>query len=138
MSAKIPRTGSGQFQWNGGGWFGSQIGGTLWMLIIGFTMLGKLPAFAWMAIGLALGVNGLGFWLWSHRHRLAPYPCIQTLVATVALATLILLVVFDGTGHLADLDTRFRSNPRGLYLILLMFPVLMGMFHFQNRQGKRK
>jgi len=137
MSAKPPMTGNGQFQWNAGGWFGAQIGGTLWMLIVGFTQLGRLPSFALMALGLALLVNGLGTWLWFRRDRLAPYPCIQGLVATVALATLTLLTVFDRTGHLADLDTRFRSNPRGLYLILLMFPVLMGLFHFQNRLSRK-
>ena len=137
MPAKTPKRGTGQFQWNAGGWFGSQIGGTLWMLIVGVTTFGRLPAFALMAIVLASLVNGLGIWLWSRRDRLAPYLGIQVLVGIVALATLTLLTVFDNTGHLAELDTRFRNNPRGLYIILLMFPVLMGLFHFQNRSTKK-
>ena len=98
MTRKISRTGSGQFQWNPGGWFGSQLGGTIWMLILGVMMLVRLP-----------------------------------LLGAIAL----LLAAFDRTGHLSELDPHFRSNPRGLYLILLMFPVLMGMFHFQNHAGKK-
>ena len=135
---KTPRAGSGQFQWNLGGWLGAQIGGTVWMVILGFTLIAREPVFALVSLGLALLVNGLGLWLWSRRDRLEPYPCIQGLLATVAIATLILLVTFDATGRIAELDPHFRNNPRGLYALMLMFPILMGMFHLQNRAGKKK
>jgi len=36
---KTPKAGSGKFQWNTGGWFGSQIGSTLWLLLLGVTIL---------------------------------------------------------------------------------------------------
>ncbi len=138
MVRKNAKLGSGQFQWNAGGWFGAQLGGSLWMLILGFTLLGRQPGLGALALALALLVNATGFLLWWRRDRLAPYPCIQGLLALVCVATLILLVTFDATGRLALLDPRFRDNPRGLYTIVLMFPGLMALFHFQNRMGKKK
>jgi hypothetical protein len=138
MPSKTPRRGSGQFQWNIGGWLGAQVGGTVWMVILGFTLIQRNSWMACLCLGMALLVNLLALWLWSRRDRFAPYPCIQGLLAAVTLATLAILVTFDATGRLADLDPRFRNNPRGLYTLLFMFPALMAMFHFQNRLGRKK
>lgn len=138
MARKVARRGDGQFQWNAGGWFGAQVGGSLWMLLLGFTLLGRQPGLGALCLGLALLVNIGGFALWHFRDRLPPYPSIQALFVLVGIATLILLVTFDATAHLALLDPRYRDNPRGLYLVLLMFPGLMLLFHVQDRAGRRK
>lgn len=138
MSRKIARRGEGQFQWNAGGWFGAQLGGTLWMLILGITLLGQQPGLGLLSLGLALLVNLAGFLLWHIRDRLAPYPCIQGLLTLVGIATLALLLAFDAADRLALLDPRFQDHPRGLYMLLLMFPGLMALFYFQNRAGRPK
>lgn len=138
MIRKMARKGDGQFQWNAGGWFGAQVGGSLWMLLLGFTLLGRQPGLGALCLGLALLVNATGYALWHFRDRLPPYPSIQILLLLVGLATLVLLVTFDTMAQLALLDPRFRDNPRGLYLLLLMFPGLMALFYFQDRAGRRK
>ena len=39
MPTKDPMPGPGQFQWNTGGWFGGQLGGTLWILVGAATLI---------------------------------------------------------------------------------------------------
>ena len=55
MSLKQAKRGTGTFQWNAGGWFGGQIGGTAWMLVAGVLGLAILVCFL---IPNVVGVGG--------------------------------------------------------------------------------
>ena len=63
MVTKQPMTGPGIFQWNTGGWFGAQLGGTVWMLLAAIWMA---PLNPWLAVLWLLCfavVNAVGAWL---------------------------------------------------------------------------
>jgi len=71
--------GTGGFQWNTGGWFGGQIGSTLWLFIVAYETLPKsASAAAWLAF-CAAAPNILGCLLWQKRDRLRPYPAFSVL-----------------------------------------------------------
>lgn len=150
MVEKHPMTGAGQFQWNSGGWFGAQVGGTSWLLVGAVVMASRAPWFAaWWAICF-LGANAVGFEMWRRRDRLRPYPAIQGLMAVCAVAGLLAVVAVHaygpdpvqlglvwrqgGAAHEAGTDASFRSIYR---ILLLGVPVMMGWFALMDRLGRR-
>ena len=52
------------FTWNVGGWFGSQLGCTLWLLILGLVLFRKDSLSAWACVASFLVLNAWGFYLW--------------------------------------------------------------------------
>jgi hypothetical protein len=150
MAAKEPVVGPGQFQWNRGGWFGSQLGGTAWMLVGAAVLAPQAPwVAAWWAGCCALA-NAVGTCLWLWRDRVKPYPAIQALLATCGAAGLLAVVALHLFGP-ADVrlgvawhEGRFiLEGPPGGTLrpayaaLLLGVPALMAYFAFVERAAKR-
>jgi hypothetical protein len=81
----------GRFRWDAGGWLGSQLGGTAWMLV-GAAVLAPRAADL-VAVWLACFVvpNTVGCWLWRRRDRLRPYPATQALLLACAMSGLLAL-----------------------------------------------
>lgn len=118
-----------RLSWNGGAWFGAQLGGTAWMLGVGIMVIGRAPGLAAVLLVCAGFSNAVGLALWRSRHRLRPYPALQGLVVTIGMATLCSLVYADLSGTLPLLDRRLEDSPRAAYWILVIFPGLMTLFH---------
>jgi hypothetical protein len=124
------------FQWNAGAWFGSQLGGTLWLLVGSAVMLTSSPlsSSVWAA-SFALA-NALGLTLWASRGRLGMYSALQILLLGVGLVSLASMASADWCGQLPGLMTG-SPNPRlTAYAALLVIPGLMVMFWFKERLGK--
>jgi hypothetical protein len=138
VEAREPRRGPGAFQWNAGGWFGSQVGSTLWLLILGALLFtqGRTQAGATALVAFAIS-NAIGTWLWSRRVHVAPYPAIQALVAVMGMATLAVFVGLDYLGELAALDPQGAARPGWAYGLLAMYPGLMLLFFVQERAARR-
>jgi hypothetical protein len=150
MSSKAPIIGPGQFQWNAGGWFGSQLGGTAWLLVGAVGIATQEPQVAaWWACCFVLA-NAVGTGLWLRRDRVWPYPAIQALLATVVVAGLLAVVALHLFGP-ADVrlgvglrEGRFvledvpGGTLRSAYVALLVgVPAMMGWFAFMERAGTR-
>ena len=69
------------FQWNTGGWFGAQLGGTLWILLLAVLLVSKDVWLALTVFAAFLLPNVVGTLLWRARGRIAAYPAIQILLA---------------------------------------------------------
>jgi hypothetical protein len=133
-----PREGTGRFQWNAGGWFGSQVGSTLWLFILAYLMAPtSTTAAAWLA-GCAVAPNLLGGILWMKRDRLAPYLAIQCLVAAVGVVTLLAFLVADHLRVLPILDSRFMNSPQQAYWVLCLFPVTMAHFAYMEHATSKR
>ena len=133
-----PQKGPGQFQWNAGGWFGSQLGGTVWMLVAGVMFLPQSLVSATVLIACFAIANAVGCRLWLRRDRLAPYPSIQRLLAVMAVFFVVAFVAFDQTGPLMYLNLEPTPFPKNLYWLLLMLPAIMLMFHFIEREARKR
>lgn len=131
-----PRRGTGRFQWNAGGWFGSQVGSTCWLFFVGILHLGKSYLFAGLLLACFVLANAIGTIIWMNRDRVDPYRAIQILLLDVLAFTTLAMVGSDCLGFLGELDPRV-ANPRRLYLVLLLFPTLMVYFHFMNGPESR-
>ena len=127
VTPREPVVGKGRFQWNAGGWFGSVIGASLWMLVCSFVLWphsAKLGVI-WLTGFLAINFAGIG--LYACRFRLKPYPAIQWLMLVCAVASFgawTALVILR-----PDLLPRLHATAWGGYLALLIIPGLMFRFH---------
>lgn len=150
MSSKMPQFGPGHFQWNTGGWFGSQLGGTCWLLV-GAAVLGvqEPGVAAWWACCFATA-NAVGTGLCLRRNRVRPYPTIQALLATCAITGLLAVIALHlfgpadvrlGVGWRDDrlvLEDVPGGTLRPAYAALLVgVPVMMGWFALMERAGTR-
>lgn len=125
------KRGAGAFQWNRGGWFGCQVGATLWPLLLGVGTFIHVRPLGTLLIALGLVPHGVGIALWRRRHGLAPYPAIQALLAACGLAALLSVVAVKAAG----LSPSSLGLPSGW--VLLMYPVLMLAFHHREERVRR-
>lgn len=125
------KAGTGAFQWNRGGWFGGQFGATAWMLVLGVLLLAQSrPVGAWVVLFGALP-NALGFWLWTRRHSLAPFPALQTLIATCGLCAA------AAWGSVSQADGGGATEFDFSAWVLLLYPGLLVWFFAMERAARR-
>lgn len=119
-------------QWNAGGWFGSQLGVSAWMLVAGALALQQDTSAGLMVLALFLIANTIGAGLWSQRDRISPYTGIQTLLAVLGATGLAAVYVLDRAGIFEAIQIGAKASARSTYLILiLVVAVLMISFHFR-------
>ena len=129
-----PAKGNGQFQWNAG-WFGGQIGGTAYLIILGIILAFVDPAPGIIILSCGVIPNIVGCALWKRRDKLAPYPSMQLLMVVIFISTVIAFVTAfhfsRNTEWHFDLDFRIAW-------ILLLYPALMLWFHFIEHEGRKR
>ena len=125
--------GRGHFQWNRGGWFGGQVGATLWLLLLGATLLAKGHGVGAVALLLGLAANGVGVALWRRRDRMEPYPAIQLMIGACGLAALLAVLAVSLSDPSPEAQEMTPSLP-----LLLVYPALMALFHLQERAARKR
>ena len=131
MSDKTARKGSGRFQWNAGGWFGSQVGSTFWLLLLAIVLVPGFPGVAVIVFVCFVVPNIIGLVLWSRRNRIEPYAAIQYFIAAAGVSSLVAFICWDRSGYFVEANRQIQGGVS--YWILLIFPVVMLMFHFLNK-----
>jgi hypothetical protein len=125
MPANYQITSPGYVQWNEGGWFGSQIGGTSWLLV-GAAMLAPVaPAIAVVWLACYAFANAVGIWLWRRRTRVRPHTAIQLLLLVCGISGLLAWLALD---RLRPEVVLLMGWPRHGYRMLLIVPALMAWF----------
>jgi len=114
-----------RFVWNAGGWFGSQFGCTIWMLVLGVAtapidVLSGVVALA----GFALG-NLWGLALWRRRDHVAAYSGLQWMLAGLVLVFAAVVVTTNA---------RVPSVFLPYWVIACPLP-LMGLFWLLRHHG---
>jgi hypothetical protein len=135
MVARQPRAGPGLFQWNTGGWFGAQIGSTVWMLLVATWMAPLAPEIAVVGLLCFVVPNVLGTWTWCRRDWIAPHLAIQMLMASLTASSLLLLITLDWFWPAA-----IPREPLGRgYAVCLGVPVMMAGWYVRERvRAKRR
>ena len=132
------KQGNGRVQWKAGGWFGGQVGSTVWLFILaGETFQKSPPAAMWLTF-CAVAPNVLGYMLWMNRGRLAPHPALQFLIAGIGLFSMLALLTADYFHVLPIIDSRFMTSPRQGYWVMLIFPLLMAQFALMERASVKR
>ena len=129
MSGKKAITGPGRFQWNTWGWFGGQVGSTLWLFALGLVWLfrGRVWTGVVCAI-LALVPNIIGLRLWLFRDRIRPHRALQILMGTIWFSVLGGILVLARAEGLS-----FGRIPLQVWSAALFFPFWMLVFYWIER-----
>ena len=139
-TAAVPpgaRIGDGLLQWNRTGWFGAQLGGTLWLGLCGALLATYAPVAGLSTVGLCLAANAIGFGLWKCRAHLAPYLAIQLLCLVSFSAAAISFGIFYRIGLAAAIaEEEGGGLPLPLWVYLGIYPALMILFRYLDRSRK--
>ena len=133
----VPCQGNGRFQWSTGGWFGAQIGATAYLVLLGILLTFQAPPAGILLLVCGLLPNIIGTLLWMRRDRLAPYPALQLLVATVFVFTALGLGGMVLCNAPFGVPTRYSVEARQAVWLILIYPGMMLMFHLQERSAAR-
>ena len=121
--------------WNAAGWFGGQVGATLWMLIAG-TLAAARDLPMGMAVLLLFAVpNVVGAALWLSR-RLSCYASMQILIAITGACSLAAVHVLERANAWLQIQTGGQVSGQSSYLLIgLVFGGLMLMFYLRFGRG---
>ena len=123
------------FQWNAWGWFGGQVGSTLWMLLVAVFSSEASGASRALMTACFLASNIVGVCLWRKRRSISPGAAIQILLLLLFISTAAAFAGADLLGTLDLLEPRLK-NPRSIYWLLLIFPRLMTIMHIGSHAGR--
>ncbi len=123
--------------WQAGAWFGSQIGGTTWILVASILTWVRSPMPGMMLLAMFIIPNTVGTLLWMRRERLSFHAALQMLMVTMCVFSLMTVFILDVTGYWFEIQvgSSIAAGP-AYWLILLMFAALMWMFYFQFGRTK--
>jgi uncharacterized membrane protein YfcA len=134
MATKQPMIGPGIFQWNGGGWFGAQLGSTVWMLLAAGWIAPVAPQAATIGVLCFAAPNALGMWLWQRRDRILPHTAIQVLVLSICGAGLVTLLTFDWSWPPA----LPRESLRPAYAVCLFMPLVIMRWYLVEQWAMKR
>lgn len=125
------------FSWNPGGWWGSQIGSTLWMLLLGILLLRKDALAAGVCLAAFTATNLVGLALWLARRRVSAFAAIEGLLATLSVAIAVVVVVANQRG-LSVSEPGALVSTSVPYLLVFMGPGMMLLFYLKERAYRRR
>ena len=137
-TAQAERPGdAGAFSWNAGGWFGGQVGATLWLGILGALLALQDLTGGLVALGAWAVPNVLGIRLWRQRARRDAYASLQLLIAVAGLCALAAVAFLSARSAYVGLMERHGTQTWSVFAALLVYPAIMLQFWLQQRAARR-
>ena len=124
------------FRWNAGGWFGSCIGATAWMmpLAAGAFWYGAISMGILACVSIVF-IAVVAFLFWRLRERIDAYAAFQILLVLTFIAT---LINFAGIQFMSNAETlKFLHWTPWAWCMLALFPLLSLQFWWIRRSFQR-
>lgn len=121
--------------WSAAGWFGAQVGCTLWIAILGARVWSSSAALGGVLLALFAAPTALGVLLWIARRRLGPHAALQALLALAGSAGALAAAVVKRYGTPLGIEPQLGVDPLA---ILLAFGALMLVFFLRDRLARRR
>jgi hypothetical protein len=137
-SNPVPIIGPGKFQWNAGGWFGSTLGCSAWMLVTSsFLIAQNQPWVAAISASGFLATLVASLVLWIHRDRVSPFPALMAILGFMAF-TLPLVWLFVQTYASAESENAMNwpVSRWPTVFVFLLVPAIMVWFTYLERLAK--
>ncbi len=127
---KTPINGPGRSQWNAGGWWGSSLGATAWMIPTTVILVANnQPLLALLPVTGFLLMNLLAAVLWVRRDRMLPFRALMVLLGSLAVA---IPTVWAGVARIGTSESLAHMNwPESRIAglgALFLAPALMAFF----------
>ncbi len=124
--------------WNAGGWFGGQIGATIWILLAGLLTAVRDLTTGLVVVFLFVSANAVGLALWISR-KLSCYASTQILVGLSGVCSLATVYILDRANSWELIQTGGQiSADSTYYTIGLVYIGLMFMFYLRFGRGRNK
>ncbi len=121
-----------KLEWNLGGWFGGQLGGTLWILIAAVLSATRDLETGALVFLTFLIPNIFGTILWHRRDRLSCYVAIQMLLPLIGICSFLAVYILDRSNQWLAIQSGGQVSATFTYgLILLVIPLLFLIFYFR-------
>ncbi len=118
-------------RWNAAGWFGGQIGATLWILVAGVLTAIRDISTGMIAVLLFAIPNAIGLMLW-HRRRLTCYASTQLLIASAGICSLLTVHLLQRAGAWRQIQSGGSVSATSTYWIFgVVFVGLMIIFYLR-------
>lgn len=125
------------FCWYPGGWFGAQLGCTLWLFILGGVLRPKDSLASWLCIGSFVVLNAWGLYLWSRRKILRAYAGLQLFLLGASLVIALIVVVVNSRGLSEPPAAGGWVSTYLPYWVIAVAPVMMLLFFIKERRARR-
>jgi len=120
-----------KLEWNTGGWFGGQLGGTLWILISAAISLGHDISTGIILLALFLVPNIVGLILWRQK-KLTCYQSLQIVFALCGVFGFAAIYVLDRNELWLEIQTGGAISKEAGYLVLtITILTVMAWFHLK-------
>jgi len=120
-----------KLEWNAGGWFGSQFGGTAWILVAAVLSAIRDVSMGFVLLGIFAVPNVIGYMFW-HRKNLSCYAATQWLIALMGTCGLLAIYVLDRGRLWQEIQTGGSVSTLSAYgLVVLVVVVLMLTFYLR-------
>lgn len=120
-----------KLEWNAGGWFGSQIGGTCWILVAAILAAVRDVSMGLILLGIFAVPNIIGYAFW-HQKKLSCYAATQWLIAMMGVSGVLAIYVLDQGRMWREIQTGGSVSAASAYgLVVMVAAILMLTFYFR-------
>ncbi len=124
-----------QLEWNAGGWFGSQIGGTCWIFVAAVLSMLRDVSLGLVLLGIFALANVVGYVFWRQK-KLSCYAATQWMIVMAGASGLLAIFVLDRGQMWLEIQSGGEISAASAYgLVVLVAAVLMLTFYV--RHGRR-
>ena len=123
--------------WNAGGWFGTQLGCTLWLLVLGIVLLSKDSLSAGVCIAGFVVLNLCGAYLWHRREQVSAYAGFQWFLFAASLIIALVVLVLNKRGVSGSPTSGALVSTYLPPWVVVFAPALMLLFFLLERKAKR-
>jgi len=109
-NANPARPSTDSLHWNAGGWFGSLLGCTLWMIVGVFAVAPERPLLAASFLGLFVLAVVIGVWLYRKRDSIELLRAMQLYMLSFLAISLVYLALAAGDGALELVERSWGNS----------------------------
>ena len=118
-------------EWNAGGWFGGQLGGTAWILVAAALTTARDSSTGFILLVIFLVPNIIGYLLWRMR-KISCYASLQILFTLIGVFGLLAIYVLERRHLWIEIQMGSPvSAAYTYYMIIFITAILMVVFYFR-------
>lgn len=136
---RVQQPDSPNLHWNLG-WFGLQLGGTLWLLIMALVLASRSSGTAAPVFGCFLVLNLFGALLWHSRSRISVYRAARLFLPVLGTFSILAVYITDRAGQWNTMAYGGSGNVPAatMYTLILIFVVAMMVLFFVKERKQPK